>query len=71
MDGFAQSSSKPTPSVKIRLYRNASDFETKYLRELEAPRLPCGGLNLYDLQLLLQGVSFEVRTHRYTCGHIY
>ena len=50
MDEVAQG---PSPSVKIRLYRNASDFETNYLTEVEVARLPCGGLKLCDLPLLL------------------
>jgi hypothetical protein len=60
--------SKLSPSVKVRLYRNASDFETKYLREIEVARLPCGGLNMYDL-LLLPGLdaAFEVRIWYHLC----
>ena len=54
MDEVEQSHSKTSPSVKIRLYRNASDFEIKYLTEVEVARLPCGSLNLYDLPPLFQ-----------------
>ena len=54
MNEEAQIPSKPSALVKIHLYRNTSDFETTYLKEVKVVRLPCGGLNLTDLSLLLR-----------------
>jgi len=47
--------------IKIHLYNNPSDYETRYLAEVEAPLSP-RGLNLHDLPNLFQtGGTFEVR----------
>ena len=47
--------------VRIWLYNNLSDYETKYIAEIEAPLLPCGGLNLHNLPNLFQkNGDFEV-----------
>ena len=40
--------------IRVRLYNNPSDYETRYVAEVEAPQSRCGGLNLHDLPNLFQ-----------------
>ena len=54
-------------SIRIQLYRNPADYETRYIAEVEAPRLPCGGLDLRDLPNLFQlKGNFEVSCPPYS-----
>jgi len=54
MDSNLKSQTKSRSLIRIRLYRNPTDYETRYLAEVEVPRTPGGGLNLRDLPGLFQ-----------------
>jgi len=47
--------------IKVCLFKGPRDYPMVFLREIQAPGLPCGGLNLDDLLILfnIQG-HFEV-----------
>lgn len=66
-DADSDSGTKPGSTIRVRLYRNPSDYETRYVTEVEAPRLPCGGLDLRDLPDLFQSKGiFEVNLPPYS-----
>lgn len=60
-DKSMESLTEQSSNIRIRLYKNAVDYETRYVAEVEAPLSPCGGLNLRDLPHLFQmNGTFEV-----------